>query len=67
MQQEAYLQKLDRLVQRLNEDPAAFKFDKKSLAQLVAGLQQFMEDALGINVSAAGRQKRLKRGAGALS
>ncbi|GAB4819040.1 hypothetical protein N2152v2_006086 [Parachlorella kessleri] len=48
MRREDYLQRLDRLVQRLNEDPAGWRFDRKSLAQLISGVQQFMEDALGI-------------------
>lgn len=50
MQKEDYMQRLDRLIQRLQEESSVFKFDKKNLAQLLAGLKQFMEDALGINV-----------------
>ena len=55
--QEEYLASLDRLVTRLNEQlqtsGGTFKFDRKGLALLVSGLMQFMEDALGLNVSSA--------------
>ena len=40
---------LEGLVQRLSE--RGHKYDKRSLAQLISGLAQFMEDALGVNVS----------------
>lgn len=40
---------LSRLVQRLNEGNHGVKFDARNLAQLIAGLLQFMEDALGVN------------------
>ncbi len=40
---------LEGLVQRLGE--RGHKYDKRSLAQLISGLAQFMEDALGVNVS----------------
>lgn len=54
---EEYLASLDRLVTRLNEHlqtaGGTFKFDRKGLAALVSGLMQFMEDALGLNVSCA--------------
>ncbi|EFN54822.1 hypothetical protein CHLNCDRAFT_134832 [Chlorella variabilis] len=43
------LKQLEPLVQRLNERSSGPKFDRKGLAQLLAGLQQFMEDALGVN------------------
>jgi len=51
---------LEPLVQRLNERGSGAKFDRKGLAQLLSGLQQFMEDALGVNVSGRGGE----RGAG---
>lgn len=50
LQGEAYLAQLDPLLQRLNEGGPGVKFDRKGLAALFSGLQQFMEDALGINV-----------------
>lgn len=49
-QSEEQLSRLDKLVASLNETQTAFKHDRRGLAQLFAGLQQFMEDALGINV-----------------
>jgi hypothetical protein len=48
LQREDYLSKLERLVASLNEASLGVKFERKSLAQLIAGLQQFMEDALGV-------------------
>lgn len=51
LQKEDYLQRLEPLVQLLNERGSGPKFDRKGLAQLFSGLQQFMEDALGVNVS----------------
>ncbi|RMZ55318.1 hypothetical protein APUTEX25_003456 [Auxenochlorella protothecoides] len=48
-QSEEQLSRLDKLVASLNETQTAFKHDRRGLAQLFAGLQQFMEDALGIN------------------
>ncbi|KAK2079995.1 hypothetical protein QBZ16_002390 [Prototheca wickerhamii] len=44
-----HVAKLEGVVAQLNEAQSAVKYEKKSLAQLLAGLQQFMEDALGIN------------------
>lgn len=51
--QEDHLKQLDPLVAALNaaKNSAGPKFDRKGVAQLLAGLQQFMEDALGVNVS----------------
>ena len=40
-------------MQRLKEDVPLAKYDRRSLAQLLAQLTQFMEDALGVNVSAS--------------
>ena len=51
LQKEDYLRRLDGLVERINGSIDNFKFDRKSLANILAGLQQFMEDALGVNVS----------------
>lgn len=45
------LKKLEPALQRLNESLSGFKYDRKGLALLLAGMQQFMEDALGIHVS----------------
>jgi hypothetical protein len=48
------LSQLDRLVKSISENaPQGVKFDRRTLAQLLAGMQQFQEDALGINVSAS--------------
>ncbi|PSC72177.1 swi snf complex [Micractinium conductrix] len=45
-----YLASLEPLAARLNSElPGGPKFDRKALAQLFAGLMQFMEDALGVN------------------
>ena len=50
-----YLASLEPLAARLNSElPGGPKFDRKALAQLFAGLMQFMEDALGVNVGAGG-------------
>ncbi|PRW57272.1 SWI SNF complex [Chlorella sorokiniana] len=44
---EPYVSALEGMVQRLAE--RGHKYDKRSLAQLIGGLAQFMEDALGVN------------------
>ena len=44
---------LDPVLQRLTNDIPQAGYDRRSLAQLVLHLQQFMEVALGINVSPA--------------
>ena len=44
---------LDPVLQRLTNDIPQAGYDRRSLAQLVLHLQQFMEIALGINVSPA--------------
>ena len=54
LQSDEHVAKLEGVVAQLNEAQSAVKYEKKSLAQLLAGLQQFMEDALGINVSGEG-------------
>ena len=46
-QSELFLQKLDSVVSQLQADMPDSKFDRKSLAILLAQLLQFMEDALG--------------------
>ena len=38
------------MVKELAAEVAAAKLDRKALAALSAGLQQFQEDALGVNV-----------------
>lgn len=53
MQADAYLWRLEPVVQQLQKDIPEAKYDKRGLAQLVAQLLQFMEIALGINVSPA--------------
>jgi hypothetical protein len=50
MQSEDNLKHLEPLVQHLNGRSTGPKFDRKNLALMLAGLQQFMEDALGVNV-----------------
>ena len=47
---EAFLRRLDIVVQRLRDDVPWAKYDRRSVALLLAQLTQFMEDALGINV-----------------
>ena len=44
---------LDPVLQRLTNDIPQAGYDRRSLAQLVLHLQQFMEIALGINVRPA--------------
>jgi hypothetical protein len=51
VQSEEHLKQLEPLLARLNERATGPKFDRKNLAALLDGLQQFMEDALGVNVS----------------
>lgn len=51
MQADAYLQKLDPVIQRLQEDIPQAKYERRNLGHLVAQLLQFQEDALGVNVS----------------
>ena len=46
---------LDPVLQRLTNDIPQAGYDRRSLAQLVLHLQQFMEIALGINVSPASK------------
>ncbi|CAL8469788.1 g9330 [Coccomyxa elongata] len=46
---DAYLRKLEPVLQQLQKDIPEAKYDKRGLAQLVAQLLQFMEVALGIN------------------
>ena len=50
LQVEAFLRRLDTVVQRLRDDVPWAKYDRRSVALLLAQLTQFMEDALGINV-----------------
>ena len=52
-QAEEYFVSLDPVLQRLTNDIPQAGYDRRSLAQLVLHLQQFMEIALGINVSPA--------------
>lgn len=42
---------MEPLVARLNSGSSGVKYDKRTLQALVAGLHQFQEDALGVNVS----------------
>lgn len=49
-QAEEYLLSLDPVLQRLGNDIPQAGYDRRSLAQLVVQLQQFMEVALGIKV-----------------
>jgi hypothetical protein len=47
-QMEDYLRLLDPLVERLNASLSGFKYDRKGLATLIGGLQQFLETAFGV-------------------
>ena len=51
LQKDDFLQQLQPLVLRLNERGSTWT--AKQLAALLSGFQQFMEDALGVNVSRA--------------
>ena len=50
MQAEEYLETLEPLSQKLQEQFPAAKFDRKSLGQLVGQIRQLQEDALGVKV-----------------
>ena len=47
LQLESYIRKITPVVQQLQEDFPDLKYDKRSVAQLVADVLQFMENALG--------------------
>lgn len=64
LQSDEYASRLEGIASHLNEAQSAIKYDKRSLAQLLAGLQQFMEDALGINVRGTCLLKTLFQGDG---
>jgi hypothetical protein len=53
LQADWYYKKLEAVLRQLQQDIPDAKYDQKSLAQLIAHLEQFMEDALGINVSSS--------------
>ncbi len=61
MQADAYLRKLEPVVQQLQKDIPEARYDKRSLAQMVAQLLQFTEVALGINVSPTDLPQRVPR------
>ena len=48
VQAEENLNRLDPLVERLNASLSGFRYDRKSLANLIGGLQQFLETAFGL-------------------
>lgn len=50
MQTEDYQRQLEGVIDRVNGSLDGFKYDKKILSNTLAGLLQFMEDALGIKV-----------------
>lgn len=50
LQKEDYQKKLDGIIESVNGSLDGFKFDRKGLASTLAGLLQFMEDALGVKV-----------------
>lgn len=60
LQADAYLRKLEPVVHQLQKDIPEARYDKRGLAQLVAQLLQFMEIALGINVSTADLFKEIQ-------
>ena len=47
LQLESYIRKITPVVQQLQEEFPDLKYDKRSVAQLVADVLQFMENALG--------------------
>jgi hypothetical protein len=51
LQKEDYQRRLDGVIERINGSMDKFRYDRKSLSTTIAGLQQFMEDAFGVNVS----------------
>jgi hypothetical protein len=51
LQKEDYQRRLDGVIERINGSMDKFRYDRKSLSTIIAGLQQFMEDAFGVNVS----------------
>lgn len=48
-QKEDYQRRLDGVIERINGSMDKFRYDRKSLSTTIAGLQQFMEDAFGVN------------------
>ena len=50
LQADSFLRKLDPIVHRLQDEVPHARYDRTSLAQLIAQIMQFMEDALGVNV-----------------
>jgi len=50
IQDEAFLTKLDPVVDKLKSDVPDAKYDRKSLAQLLLHLRQFMENVMGKEV-----------------
>ena len=50
VQREEYLESLEAVSKKLQEQYPGAKFDRKSVGNLVALIKQFVEDALGIKV-----------------
>lgn len=53
LQADWYLAKLEPVVEALAQEVPDADYSRESLAQLIAGMLQFMEDLLGKDVSAA--------------
>jgi hypothetical protein len=51
LQNDGYYGMLDKVLKQLNDEVPDAKYDKKTLAQLLWTMQQFMEDAMGKTVS----------------
>ena len=49
--------RMEPVLLRLNERATGPKFDKRGLSQLLGGLHQFMQNALGIQVGGSGPQR----------
>jgi hypothetical protein len=54
LQSEEYLQRLGPVLQKLAADLPDASYNEKSLAELVAQIQQFQEELLGKDVSLSG-------------
>jgi hypothetical protein len=59
LQKEDYQRRLDGVIERINGSMDKFRYDRKSLSTTIAGLQQFMEDAFGVNVSFLKKKRKI--------
>ncbi len=51
LQLESYLRKITPVVQQLQDDFPDLRYDKRSVAQLIADFLQFLENTLGVGAS----------------